>query len=178
LKSRRCVLRRTRRSPLLGSIQPPASRSLQRASTSRRGRRRLSRILRKEPSTSQVPRPEPWSCLPCRLALTSPEARQSSQGPPVHSRSCLGDRGTLGRAARCEPKASRDRALPGPASGVEDWHYGHSKIIARKRRLRSPARSGSSMDLSWRCHPRRPTEAHASCSSRRPTLATSRALPR
>ena len=50
------------------------------------------------------------------------------------------------------PKTRED---PGPASGVEDWHYGHSKIIARKRRLRSPARSSSSMDLSWRCHPRR-----------------------
>jgi hypothetical protein len=171
LKSRRCVLRRTRRSPLLGSIQPPASRSLQRASTSRRGRRRLSRILRKEPSTSQVPRPEPWSCLPCRLALTSPEARQSSQGPTVHSRSCLGNRGTLDVPL----VASLRRLVTEP---FQDWHYGHSKIIARKRRLRSPARSGSSMELSWRCHPRRPTEAHASCSSRRPTLATSRALPR
>lgn len=115
----------TRRSPLLGIIQPPASKSLQRASPPRLTT--MPPKTREDPSKGTLNKPSfssramvvpALSAASLRMALTSPEARQTSQGSPVHGRSCLGDRETLGRAARREPKASRDRALPGPASGA------------------------------------------------------------
>ena len=59
----------------------------------------------------------------------------------------------LGRAARREPKASLDRSLHGPAGGVRGLVLWDSRISAKKQRLRSPARSGSSMVLFWRGAP-------------------------
>ena len=82
------------------------------------------------------------------IALSSPEARKTSRGSSVQGGSCLGDRRTLGRSARREPKASPDRSLHGPAGGVRGLALWDSRI--RKQRLRSPARSGRSMVLSWR----------------------------
>jgi len=96
--------------------------------------------LNKPSSSSRAMVVPALSVAVLRMILTSPEARQTSRGSPVQGRSCLGDRGTVRRAARREPKASLDR-------GLAQWD---SRISVRKQRLRSPARSGDSMDLSWR----------------------------
>jgi hypothetical protein len=147
----------TRRSSLLGSIQPPASKSLQRASPPCLKTRPPKTLddpekgtLNKPSSSSRAMVVPALSVAVLRMTLTSPEARQTSRGSPVQGRSCLGDRGTVRRAAHREPKASLDRTLSGPAGGLRGLAQWDSRISVRKQRLRSPAPSGDSMDLSWR----------------------------
>jgi hypothetical protein len=173
----------TRRSPLLlGSTQPPASKSLQRC------RRILARILQKGPSTSQVPRPEPWSCLPCQL-------HRSGWHLPTrrHDRRAEAYLCKAGAAWEITPLvASRRRLLIEPFQDLpaeyEDWHYGHSRISARKQRQRSPARSGSSIDFFWqrgasilqlqKTYAGDPSDPSSTTRPRRPaTSSTSRSSP-
>ena len=112
----------TRRSPLLGSIQPPASQSLQRASP-----------------------PYPSHGRACPVGCIASDGTYQPGGTTDEPRLTCARQELLGRSRDCKAcRSPLDRTL----SGLGQWN---SRISVRKQRLRSPAQSGSSMDLSWRC---------------------------
>jgi len=97
------------------------------------------------------------SAASLRMALISPEARQTSRGSPVQGRSCMGDRETLGRAACRE--GQRQEAAPEELRTMDlSWR---SVSISQLQRAYAGDLSGSSSTIG----PQRPATSSTSRSS-------------